>query len=653
MDPLEAAQEAEAEMIGAETLQLRRVVDSRIAVNEQKLLILEEGPSAVTYQAVLAASQRSLTPTFSVQLPSYGTGLGRRVLYHFRGTIRVTGEGLNVIGQRITANFPNPAPAAATGGNRIALRAWPLHNCMNSTTVSMNNMTLSLGSVSQYVAGLAAVNRSSRSCAQVQSSVGTAPDVYSDYSDASAHINSPFEAAAEFGYNTASMSSRTVSIVSAMVSNNGLALPNAVPADSNRLDIVVDIVEPLIISPFGYDEEALMKAIYGLSTVNFTWTLQDIHRMLSLDLSPSGGVTPVITGVSIVTADAADGSVALEQSLEVTFITPKDTSLISVDRPYSYSNTDIQLFTSVRPVNAPTANNTTPGVNAITLSSNVVELSTIPSKFVIFVTPSPAQLSDVTRSTADLFYAIDSIQCSFGTRSGLLSSATSAQLWELSERNGVHLPYGIWAGRQQFAAGELNQGRGAGGVLVLSTAGDLSLPTGLVPGQNQRVSFQITSMQARNQSRVAFTEVQVTVLALTDGIITNRMGASTKTAGGVPVLSLEELERVETLSSGDLRDLDEDGGYGGISKAGKFFRGVGRFFKKLLPFIAAATSKAFPEAAPAIEVASSAIQGAGVIGGSVRGGGELGGLMLGGARADNVLADRIRGGRAVKKSMYM
>jgi len=593
-----------------EEMSYAKVVDSRISVDAPKTYVAHDGPASVTYRSILAQNMTSLTPTFSVQTPSYQSGIGRRILYTLEGDITVTGTNLDTL----------------QNGNRVALRAFPLHSCMSSLTVNMNDTTLSLGSLDQYVAALTSVGRSSKAPALAQTTTETAPDLLTNYDDAVAIPGGPFEPVAAGPYSTFSRGQRTGSITN--IQFNG----------TTEMVVSVRISEPLIIQPFDYGCKGMEKAIYGVGTANFNWSLQNVHRMLSLALGPTATVTNVALSPS-------------KQQLETTFISPNDGSLISSDRPYSYDNTDVKLYNTQL-----STSSVAPGAT-LTGSSSTVELSTIPNKFLVYATISEQDRQDPSLSIPDVFLRLESIQIQFGTRAGILASATPRQLWEISTRNGVSLPYSIWAGRDQVASAG-NAGHGAGGPLLLDAAADLGLPDGVSPGMNHRIQFLVTSATFQNQTGRTLNGARLVVLALTDGIITNKMGATLKQAGGLPPnFDVETAPSVSEVQSEQVHELASEAGYGG-----GFFKDFKKGFMKVMKPISKIAGP-LASAAPLVGLGSGS--GGARMGGALLGGARMGGELLGGGQsptngrataarqpsARETLADKIRGGRAASRKL--
>jgi len=561
-----------------DSYQVARVVDSRIAVHAPRVLVAAAGPASSTFQSVQPNDPTSQNPVFSIQLPSPQTGLARTVYWRMSGSLTITGTNLN----------------ALTASNKVAFRQFPIQSACSNLSAQINDTVSSLGSLNQYVSGLAYLGLSTRSTA-ASCVMNAAFDAFAEY-DASAGTLSPFNPPAETGRNDYADESRTTGITSITV-NGGLT--SAV--------ITFDIAEPLLLQPFSYGSSAHTKAIFGLNTVQISATLSNVHRMLSLSLSGGATVSAVALSIS-------------QQSLECNFLTPDDRSLVERPLAYTYHFAQAQYYANTLTAGAVGAGTTATG------SSAVVEFPVIPSKILVFCTYSATDLADATQSLANTFWPIQSISCQMGTRSGLLANATPRQLWEISRRAGSEAPYWQQAGLGQFGSATVGTlANSSGAPLIIDVSQDLSLPDGVCPGMAQRITFAVNNITVRNNQSTAFTSPRLVIVALTEGLLTNKDGTSSITLGGVPGANDEHFQTANTLESAALREQGMDGGYGGALMGGsmrgfmKFLHGVGNVAKTIgKPLLKMATpvvSMLAPEAAPALMAANAAL-GQGVRGGA-------------------------------------
>lgn len=107
-------------------------------------------------------------------------------------------------------------------------------------------------------------------------------------------------------------------------------------------------------------------------------------------------------------------------------------------------------------------------------NSRTYSLSQIPTRLLIFAKPRNAP-TDTER--ADAFLAINSLTIRTGADSGALSGASPAQLYQMSARNGLNMPYGKFV-------------RDLGSVVIVDLSkGDLG---GFVPGVRTNFDFDIS-----------------------------------------------------------------------------------------------------------------------------------------------------------------
>ena len=168
----------------------------------------------------------------------------------------------------------------------------------------------------------------------------------------------------------------------------------------------------------------------------------------------------------------------------------------------------------------------------------------VPAYLLIKANYSNPDLRNVSRSLADVCFPVDKVSMSFGSRSGLLSGMSQAQLYQISVTAGVNMCFSQWVGQPQFTAANAQAAetgppgrllaRGSGGVLIIDVAASLSLPPGVVPGQAIRMSFSMEEASFTNHTRSNVTNPQLQIIALTSGTLQNEGGASLIQTGGIP-----------------------------------------------------------------------------------------------------------------------
>ncbi|HEY9702269.1 MAG TPA: hypothetical protein V6C58_07470, partial [Allocoleopsis sp.] len=166
--------------------------------------------------------------------------------------------------------------------------------------------------------------------------------------------------------------------------------------------------------------------------------------------------------------------------------------------------------------------NIAPGAEAKIESQNI-QLQQIPDRFVIFCRRPKGQLNCFNSST---FLPIKNISINFNNMSGIMSSATTHDLWKLSVSNGCKLNWYEWSGYANGynAAGFVNQISTVGSVLIINPARDLSLPAYLAPGSQGQFSFQF-NITVQNNDEVQF-QPECIVACMNSGLIDTQLGKS-------------------------------------------------------------------------------------------------------------------------------
>ena len=357
--------------------------------------------------------------------------------------------------------------------------------------------------------------------------------------------------------------------------------------------------------------------------------------MLSMDLlGEDADDVATVTGVTLEPA---------LQELEVTFCTAEPRSQVERPLKLSYDFTSIQLFTQTL------AQTITPG-GPMEFTAPVVEVPVVPAYLLIKANYGNPDLRDASKSLADVCFPVDKVSMSFGSRSGLLSGMSQAQLYQISVTAGLNMCFSQWVGQPQFIAADAaiaDQGgrslaRGSGGVLIVDVAASLSLPPGVVPGQAIRMSFSMEEAVFTNHTRSNVTNPQLQIIALTSGTLQNEGGASLIQTGGIPGTDSAVYEDATEHQTLEFSQMVRDGGFGG----GGLGDSIRSWMKRLKPFLSKAVRAApgiaaaiNPElAAPAQAVKDLAISlGAG----HGKSGRHHGGKMLGG-HGGSILAGRAR-----------
>lgn len=569
-----------------------RIIDPRVGRASQVLDVISEGPASVTYVTVNTPVPATLTPTFVVLPPSVNTGVSRVVRLHMAGTLVLTGDNLTLL-------------TATT--NQVALRQFALQSIMQNLQCQINDCTVSIGSIGQFVPMLASLGFTSGSMAEQCSTAPTIPDIWAEYTNTATVASGLYGSLGDGAYGDAIVSGRTSQITS-------------VVAADGKLTIGFDISEPLLLMPFAYTNNE-SKALYGISNMTITMAYANFHRMVSL---------PKLDTVTITTAELKP----TVQKLELTMVTPSETALTDA-RPehiYDYSQVNTYSTPSGVTVAAPVATDTGYSVSSTPITSNAINLSVVPSKIIVSCGYNTADQQAVGSGAflADIHMPISNCTVQFGTKAGLLAGATPINLWEIYRRGGGSLPYPIWAGQRAVTSVATHNtfmtGRPyAGGPLIIDCALDLSLPGGdrpLAVGMNQNIQFSLTGTFA-NTTKAPIVNPILRIVVITPGFLASADGKSRTSLGGVTAAAAASAPIAPIAASTAITDAGRRMGLSGGAQAvgGDWLDDFGRGF--MMPFNAAAS----------VLGPVAKLMGAGAsIGGARLGGEILGGMTIGGAR---------------------
>jgi hypothetical protein len=172
------------------------------------------------------------------------------------------------------------------------------------------------------------------------------------------------------------------------------------------------------------------------------------------------------------------------------------------------------------------------------LQSQTITLPQIPDLFIIYAKPPASQLGptdgDYYLPPATAFDGVPSpLTVNFDNFSGLLSSVTAEQLYQMSVKNGLEMDWNQWVGYAHKAYGGQQPAQTAvpggcaamtGGFLVLKPSQDITLQTGQAPSLVGNFTFQF-NLTVRNNTEQTITP-QLFVITANSGFFESIRGSS-------------------------------------------------------------------------------------------------------------------------------
>jgi hypothetical protein len=282
--------------------------------------------------------------------------------------------------------------------------------------------------------------------------------------------------------------------------------------------IKFNTTEPLMfLSPYISAHSTNNGGFLGINNLTITANMGDATRVMSnasyATIDVNGTDTEMRT-ISNVTFENCSNSRLLLNFLTV------PSSLYSKLEPKNCLN--FNQFTTYNYSSA----STIPSKSQQTVPFSATQLNQIPSKIMIF-----ARKKNMDTYDSNSFLCIKGVSINFCNQSGLLSSASQSQLYNISLRNGLQSNYYEFSG-----SGVTNDFEGVpgnvattGSILVLDPSLDLSLPPQYANGSGGQFNIQF-DVQLFNQTDEDITPT-IYMLVVNTGIFSTDNGSSTYTTG--------------------------------------------------------------------------------------------------------------------------
>jgi hypothetical protein len=499
------------------------VFDPRIIQTKPKYAV-EKGAQSLTNVSVQAQTADSSSCQFNVQVPSENVFVDRAVEWQ--------GVQVATVTVKLTAANGTAIPANTPLQGLIATAAFPLHQSTTQMSATINDATVTVNTqdVLPQVLRLAdlADARRQRTCP-------TMLDRYALYPDSRVVKNSPLltwdqtkntDEVPNGGFNglyyatdasggTPVDVTSASQVVGAIKYVYGQPTLNAVldgSAGEATRDLVFYVawasVEKLLLPPFIFaDQDELSTGLFGVQNfqvqMNLTSPARAIRVSTSLSILNSAGAAVAPFSLPSAAYGAAWGAGAFsgpwvkKPSLAVQFLTPS----LDVPLPPKSIVPYMEFPRYIATPGTAVPSSTSLATAGTQLVSQTITLPNIPDLLVIYVKPA----SYANSSNGDWSLPITNISVNFDNFSGLLSTMTQQQLYQMSVHNGVDMDWSEWTGygNVAFSSALVPAGTIAapasggavglvGGPLVLRPGRDFALQAGQAPGLVGNFTLQFT-----------------------------------------------------------------------------------------------------------------------------------------------------------------
>ena len=534
------------------------VKDARLAgITDQLAYAVQSGASSNTYQEFQAIGPSNTQLAFNIQVPSENVVVSREIF--LRATIKFTVEvAAAAIASVATVNAFTPNKAGIGG---VALNAFPLNQLINTATAQINNTNVSANT--QDILPILLQLADQNDLYTYDDTTAACVDrIVSRYNSvgpmASIHpFSSMFHADADGVKRGRGVSQLKVKHITARVAAGGAATVGSydisgTTASQGIFDVAfeAELIEPIIgLSPFTYGNNQFNKAgLVGINSMNVVLNIDGTcSRLLGTSaIMTQGSGSGFTVRPGWTTASGATASTALfdKASLLVNFLSSQPTDLIPARNIVPYVDLPRYITSATGSIASAAYTTAATGgtfrlvpATASLVSSNI-QLNQLPDYFIIAARIPPTNPtyypSGKAMSAAPSFMAINSISVNLNNTSGLLSSATSTDLYRISVANHSNQTFTAWSGTFMSDEGTSDTGAitqpteypSVGSILVLNPAKDLSLPDYLSSGSLGSFNFQFTlNVSNYHVFTTAFTP-EIVVIAVNSGIFTTIAGSS-------------------------------------------------------------------------------------------------------------------------------
>lgn len=547
------------------------ITDVKAAGDEEYIVL--KGGSRVTYQTITTSSYSNSSVQFTCPPPNPGIIVDRKI--KFKLPVRLTFSGTDV-GSLLLQNGLD------------AFRAFPISSVIQTASATINNTAVSIN-LSDVVHPLLRYNMG-RDVLDTDFSVSPSMlDTYQRYADGTGSNRNPLAPYADNTYQVPRGS-----------------FPFTVVSMTNTTAVIdADLCEYIMLSPFSFGKWN-SPGFYGVQTMQFNFTFGDLSRMWS---HSDDAAAAVINSLSV--------SIQAQPALQFKYITPSLTQELPEACVYPFFN--VQRYTT------DTSSSVAAG-GSVTITSNNIQLQSIPQRIFVFARRRDA---DQSITTTDTYFGLRGININWNNNSGLLSSASVQDLYEMSVKNGCCMSWQEWNGLTNSVSGATSSVIGTvGSVLCLEMATDVALNPGEAPGSLGNYQLQITAT-FENVNQVSAITPAMYVIVVSEGSFTVMNNSALSQIGVISQKDVLESDKAPYVSYNELK----------YAYGGDFLSSLKALGKKIAPWIMKAVPYLKEGVGTVCDIAGYEKKGGAIVGGAPVGGAPVGGAKL----SRNALLEKLYG----------
>lgn len=411
------------------------VVDERLNINQLRQIVVQLGtPSYTVFKSPANSATSTSNINWMIQPPK-GNVLDSRLLITFYVQIVFDAKDNTIT-----------TPPLMDIGNTDACRAFPIHSVLETAQLELNGTTFSYNPIESIAQLGLYIGDDDRT--REFSGTGAYPDQFQDYRDPVTYgtARNPL---GKYGDNSAYVPRGSIEykVVYSEVNNS-------------RATVTFEVTEPLMISPALFTTQVGQPGFVGLNQLRIVLKTGNLQRIWSRSATGTRTLTDAGPTVTFTSAPM----------LTYTVLTLNPT-LAAFNPNSHYYYPYFQVTTQTW-----SGQNGVASKADVTLVGNAITLSFIPIRMYIYVREKGNNRSIYT---SDSEFRINSVTIQIENTVGILSTATSFDIYKISAQNGLNLDYQGWS-------------RFRGSVACFQFGKDLPLRDNLAVGMQHNFQFSAT-----------------------------------------------------------------------------------------------------------------------------------------------------------------
>jgi hypothetical protein len=474
------------------------VKDDRLMVSDSVSYAVQKGGQNVVCAPIPALALSNSSLTFNIQVPSEQTVVDRRLVW----------------AQTISVSFQASVSDLAYGTD-VVLAPFPSHQLCSTIQATVNNNTTSIN-IRDVLPALLKMEEG----VELQRYSGTTPTLPDSYYLATAGVGDVNNVNGGYNiYSGANMARGAFfgyPVDKGVPSGVSMARATAATSAPYTYTVTWSTAEPFICPPFLWGTQlSNTSGIYGVQNMTLLCNFSNGNRAIRFITAKAQSAYSGSGSLPVTINNPEKAKMLLN------YLTPHPSDLMPARNVVPYMEYPRYFSSTQSTINAGAVG---------TITSNTYNLNQIPDKLIIF---ARVKQSDQTPSINDVFMAIQGISINFNNNAGILSSASTADLYRYSVEAGNNQSWIEWCGNSYDATGlaqATTQTPTVGSVLALDFGRHIQLIEDYyAPGSlgNFQIQFQLDVVNQSASNLIP----ELVLITVNSGVFVTERGQSSVYTG--------------------------------------------------------------------------------------------------------------------------